>query len=274
MSRESNDKLKVRATTDGLEIVASGGNIGNYHSQLQDLISPLAEGMGYIGDQIKLRRVQTAFKVLSRMHEIAAENGYILKPVKSKFLIELLEKSSVEDPNDKEMMEIWAKLLASASVNSNNAQVSYVDLLRVLRKEDAEILQHLALDTSPDASLDFYHLHTWTDFCEATSKRLNSILAENSGKSFGDILDLIEGLALQFNNKLLYIRTEGTRVLPTEYYKENKKSISILEREGAIKVEFGSIKLGNLVLEACWLRITKFGFDFVVACEGLASRKA
>ena len=269
MKKESDDKLKFRAAADGLEIEVSGRNVDDYHRQIQDLLSPLTEGLGFLGDQIRFRRMQTAVKVLQKLHELAAEKGFVLKPIESKFLIEALEKSSMEDPHDEEIAVLWAKLLASASEKVENAQVSYIDLLRVLRKEDAEMLKYLALDTSAVASLDFFQFYNQKDFCDSCSKPLNNYMDQNSDTTFSKILESLRGMALQFNYILLYIRREGSLVLPTDYFRENEKSISVLEREGAVKIEFGTVSVKNFDLEVCWLRITKFGFDFIVACEGL-----
>ncbi len=88
-----------------------------------------------------------------------------------------------------------------------------------------------------------------------------------SKPKYRDILEYLEAAAMQWNYQLLYISKKSSLVLPTDFYKKNEKSISMLEREGAVHVRFGQLG-APFQYNMCWLEITKFGYDFVWACEG------
>lgn len=159
-------------------------------------------------------------------------------------------------------------MLASASQDYSPSYISYADILRKIGPEDAKILQFLALDTNPHFSQNFYQFNHEKNFPVKLSKIIKEKLREEK-LTVQELADLIEGLGLQFNLILLYISLPNTLVLPTKYFKENEKSCSVLEREGLIRVNVADIQLRkSLTIQIAWFELTKFGFDFIWACDG------
>lgn len=263
------DKIKVGVSTDGVTIESEGIITARISNQIADLLSPFSEMAGLIGDRVRIFRQTAAINALTRAHEIASQRGLPVKPVPPKFLLEWLECASLEDEDDDELKTLWAELLASASQHPEVAKVAYIDFLRKIGSEDAKMLSWLAGDTTPWAGLDYYRYNKDEEFIERVPEIVEEALNKNKDISMGEILRRLEGAALQFNRWLLYISTPGHFVLPTDHYERNSRSYAVLEREGAVKIHAQDVHVSPAgQLQVGWLTLTKFGFDFVWACEG------
>jgi hypothetical protein len=263
------DQIEVGITSHGIKVRSVGDAAGRLSGQLADLLSPLTEGAGYVGDKIRLFRQKATIEALQRAHKVASERGYKLGPVPPRFLVEWLEGASLQDDKDEGLKDLWAKLLASGSKEFKTSYISYVDLLKKIGPKDAEILEFLSGDTNPEYSREFYRLYDEKRFLSAVPERVNLILKKNKELTFGELVTSLEGLALQFNYQLLYVTRPGHLIWPTTYFKENEKSCAVLEREGVVRIRVETAKVSKTdQLHLGWLEITKFGFDFVWACHG------
>jgi hypothetical protein len=262
---DQSDKVEISVGQSGIKVGAHGSGASRLAHALADLLSPLTEGAGVLGDSLRLRRVQSAIRSLQAAHAAAEASGLPLKPVAPKFLVQWLEHASLEDEQNEELTELWGKLLAAASANPINAKNSYLDFLNKIGKEEASLLQYLAHDTNPDFSREFYRLTQNRNLCEKVAEIAREREIEIGSQKF---MELAEGVALQLNCILLYVNRPDTLSRPTEFFEDHEKSVSILEREGAVKVCIDGSPLIELEFDLCWMQLTKFGFDFVYACEG------
>ena len=146
-SKPSDDKIKLELGPKGGSLEVIGHAAGRLTHQLADLLSPLTEGVGLVGDQIRLFRQRAVVAALERAHEIARERGTKLKSIPPKFLVEWMESASLENEEEVELRDWWAKLLVSASEDYKSAHIAYVDLLKKLDPEDAKTIRFLAHDT-------------------------------------------------------------------------------------------------------------------------------
>ncbi len=99
-----------------------------------------------------------------------------VKPVPTKLLIPLLEASSLEDPDDEEMHDLWANLLASASSKAN-VQPRFAGILKELQGRQAKLLEKIARNNAPESDQRWRQLlaNSPTDF---DSYQLTDKLAE------------------------------------------------------------------------------------------------
>jgi hypothetical protein len=109
-------------------------------------------------------------------------------------------------------------------------------------------------------------------------KNLTIAMTGNSKFNENDLMSFFEMQATLNSYYLLYVMQSADKLNPivdvTEFFKKNDTSISMLEREGAIKLVVGTGMMpGRIKLELCWLELTKYGFDFVSACEGSNNSK-
>lgn len=264
---DDNDELTFELSEKGVRIRSKGEGAGRLSNALADLVSPFTESAGLIGDNIRLRRVESTIRALTIARNLVENSSARLIPPPQKFLIQWLENSSFEEDDDTDLSELWAKLLVAASHDYSDSFISYVDLLKKIGPKEAELLRYLAFDTNFDYSKEFYEFYENREFPDA----VKDILREKMGTtdlSATEICELVEGLALQFNYRLLYFCQKQHLVTPTKLFKESERSISALEREGAVKVRVVKIEIRGGPVSICWLELTKFGFDFVRACEG------
>ncbi len=106
---------------------------------------------GVLSDQVKSWRFMNQIKLLEKTKKICEENNIPLKAVKLKFLVPLLENSSLEE--DKNMQTRWAALLASAIKQTDEINPSFIDILKQLTSKEATVLDKLYVESSQKASL-------------------------------------------------------------------------------------------------------------------------
>jgi hypothetical protein len=127
-----------------------------------DLISPLTEWTGLKGDQIRLRRDVLRLQreeTLSRIAEIITSKGSIRvgdSPIPLKFVVNYLEKASLEEPDD-HLVELWANLLISAAEEYNPRQLHFSNVISQLSSHQAKIFQTLIGSTEREQLLAAYH---------------------------------------------------------------------------------------------------------------------
>jgi uncharacterized Zn finger protein len=116
---------------------------GRLIDALTDIIRPFTEARGLKADQIRLQREDVAIQIAQKARERLASKSEV-KPVPLKVLIPPLEKGSLEEPNDGEMIERWSALLASAA-EGEPVEPRLVSILGELSGRQAKFLRDLAL---------------------------------------------------------------------------------------------------------------------------------
>jgi hypothetical protein len=260
------DEISIEAKDAGISLKSSGEAAGRLTNALTDLISPLTESAGYFGDRIRLYRIGAVITALQTAHAIAKERGSALRPVPPKFLVQWLENASLEGETSANLSELWAKLLVSASDGYKSSHISCIDLLKKIGPDEAKLLQYFAHDTNPDYSLYFDILSQRKDYLQAIVNIIKEGKLEDNPK-WGEVLNMADGVALQFNYRLLYLHTHDMGFLPTSFFRDNERSVSMLEREGALNIRRGRCNVLAVSFQLCWIELTKFGFDFVWECE-------
>jgi hypothetical protein len=110
---------------------------------LTDIIRPFSERQGLKADVLRLQREEVLIQVATLARErIRIEQGDP-GPVSNKILVPLLEKSSCENPDDSGMVQRWANLLASASMNIG-VEPRFVGIMEELSGKQAEVLEAIA----------------------------------------------------------------------------------------------------------------------------------
>jgi len=113
-----------------------------------DLISPLTEWTGLKGDQLRLKRDILRLhreETLTRITERIRSKGNInpgAVPIPTKFIVNFLEKASLEEQDD-ELVELWANLLISAAENYDPRQLHFVSIISQLSGSQARIFESI-----------------------------------------------------------------------------------------------------------------------------------
>lgn len=109
----------------------------------QKLLGPVGEAAEFLSDKIRFYRWKSSLRVLQRAREIAQKNDLDVKEVPLKFLIPFMERSSLEDESDDELIERWATLLAQATKDPNSIRPIFVDILSRLSAESVKALEKI-----------------------------------------------------------------------------------------------------------------------------------
>ena len=107
------------------------------------IFGPLAEGGEYVSDQIRYFRWKSSVKMMNKAKIFAEENGLKNQEVPFKILVPLIEKSSLED-EDSPLIDVWAKLLATASHDPEAVESVFVNLLSQLTYSEVQLIDNLA----------------------------------------------------------------------------------------------------------------------------------
>lgn len=134
-------EASVKAEIKGEMPTSVMGRLGN---ALADVVSPLTEGMGLVGDNIRMHREDLAAKRVQGALEKINAQGLEITPPPLKFMIPYLEKVSIEDEDDPTLNELWEGLLVTASTECENAHPSYIQILSELNSHDAQFLMRFA----------------------------------------------------------------------------------------------------------------------------------
>ena len=121
---ESPLSLKMEIKT---EIPAASS--GRALDSLTDLIRPITESLGLIGDKIRLRRQAVLLKIANLTKERLETTDKPIHAIPPKYLLPLLEKASLEDIDDQTLIEMWANLIVTASTTQVEMLGQYVNIL-------------------------------------------------------------------------------------------------------------------------------------------------
>lgn len=116
--------------------------LGRALHAILDLFSPLTEGMGLWGQNIRIQRLEALEKLGKRVQDITPE-GEALQPVEPKVFVPLLENASLESVDDQEMIDTWAALLLSASLHPRPEHARFVGILKELAPEHARLFNEI-----------------------------------------------------------------------------------------------------------------------------------
>jgi hypothetical protein len=114
---------------------------------------PAKELSALVTDHIKYYRWRSLVRISERAKEIRKARGLDSNSVPIKLLIPLLEEGSKEE-EDSEMIEIWARLLASADTGMTSFDLICIEILGKLTSREAAIVQAIG---SQGGSKGFHH---------------------------------------------------------------------------------------------------------------------
>jgi Abortive infection alpha len=148
-----------------------------------DLISPLTERAGLKGDQLRLKRDILRLhreETLSRIASSIRAKGPInlgKSKVPNKFIVNFLERASLEDPDD-ELVEFWSNLLISAAEDYNPYHIHFINIISQLSSKQAKLVESI-IGTKILSELEIAQDIIETDLTES---RIREYLARNVKK--------------------------------------------------------------------------------------------
>ena len=127
----------------GVNITISERSTEKVIDALLDAFSPITQGLGTLGDRVRVYRTVTLIRILQRAKKIAEEEGHKLELPPPKFLVPYMEAASLEDESEAGLQEKWAKLLAGAGQTPDSLSYFARAVLAELSPEEARLLDQL-----------------------------------------------------------------------------------------------------------------------------------
>lgn len=124
-------------------------SLGRLVDSITDIFRPFSEARGLKADNIRLQREEVAIEIAKRARARLAIENQEIKPVDNKVLIPLMEKSSLEDIDDEEMIDRWSSLLANAT-KAKKVEPRYVQILSELNSRQAQLFEAIATNAWND----------------------------------------------------------------------------------------------------------------------------
>jgi hypothetical protein len=117
---------------------------GRLLDTITDMFRPFAERRGLKADLIRLQREEVLIEIAEKAYRRLEIEKADPSPIPNKFLIPFLEKASLED-DDSFLIDRWADLLVSSSMEPASAHPRFVQILSELGAAEAKLLRDIAL---------------------------------------------------------------------------------------------------------------------------------
>lgn len=106
------------------------------------IAGPLADELGaYLGSIARPYRIVREVKAMQKAQRMLKEAGIAPQAIPPRLLLPILEGASIED--DEDLHSRWAALLANAGASPNSVHPSFIEILRQLTPDDAQLLDKL-----------------------------------------------------------------------------------------------------------------------------------
>jgi len=274
---------KKRAATAGrgraLQVSAEipKATAGRTVDALTDLIRPVSEAFGLLGDKIALRRQATLLEIAKRTKERLALTRQPVKPIPPKFLVPLLEKASLEDVTNEKLISMWSNLLATAATEEVELLGQYTTILSEVTSDHVRLMERVLrlddVEKPEDAGIfvDNYYMLNQTGL----PGRVEDLALTKDAEEFGDALVEqfnISGVALDTISVFFQDESKGrgwSIGAPDKVFQDFKfYDFENLVRLGLLsKSEIKRHRVGIFDIDVHYYVVTPVGIDLYACCN-------
>lgn len=243
---------------------------------LTDLIRPVTESFGLVGDKIALHRQKVLHEIAKRTKKRLEMLNKDAKPIPPKFLVPLLEKASLEDVNDEKMIDMWSNLLATSATENVELLGQYTTILAEITSSQVRLMERILRLNEGETQKagifidNFYYLNqSGLPASIAKFSHLDSI--ESFADSLAGEFD-INGVALDCINIFFQDESRGAGMSVTSpdgvYSDAQFYDFENLTRLGLLaKCEVKQYKVGLFDVDAHYYAVTPVGIDLYACCN-------
>jgi hypothetical protein len=280
MSNEDSE-VSFKAGEGGIAIGAKGSGADRLTHGISDALSPFSEGLGYLGDVIRFYRQDTALRSIARAREIAKQLGITVNPVPPKFLVDWVEKASLESPDDPEITNLWAGLLVSAARSHSPNHYIFKRILSEMTREHVQFLAGFCAhdflgDTPFQGATDF---SAWSKLSEEKDATLAvkdiEVSLHKNFEEFENNRLRVRHYEIAKYSKFMLNKTVVDKKVNTGIDEYRKNYIIKFFIDNGIMSElvaFAKLKTPNFdetnaMIEINALHLTEFGVLFIESCQ-------
>jgi Abortive infection alpha len=270
-SQTTGDTLKFGISPSSVSVEVKGSAASRAGHAFLDAISPFTNGLGFLGDALGVKRQEASMEALVRARRRLEAEGITKGNIPPKILLPWVDGSSLELDNKEGLTEAWAGLFVRAVKSSDAVIVSYIDTLKKIGKIEAELLHFFATDTSPGAGEWLYSRIRGSHLMHEDNQPIRSVREKIARViDSGDIEEadkLFDIIGMQEMRQVILYEISGSLPRPTPYFRKNEHAVSNLEHLGLVQLHNTAFEKVDIT----WFEISKYGFDFIWACEGVRS---
>lgn len=254
-----------------ISVVVSGDAVKPLVGAVVDLFSPITEPMGWIGDLVRDQRVRSALKCFEQAKVLADKKGIKLKAPPAKFLSQFIDSCSLENENDKQLIEWWARLLVDAGSDFQGKHIFYTNILKQVTATELEILECLVRNGKGSYFLNLAGEAEFThDFSFDTSgiALTDKFTAQAVRKAAADIERLFErpgALVLS-----VFIDDENSNQYMDghpDYEDDELPSWQVLQSLQLVRLSYHRFSAGSVEYRVRTALITELGAKFYFSCH-------
>jgi hypothetical protein len=258
---------------------------GRFVDAITDIFRPFSERRGLKADQIRLQREDVLLEIAQKARERLRVEGLEPSPIPNKFLVPFMEKASLEETGSP-LIERWADLLASSSVDPDSAHPRFVQMLSEMTVDDAELLRKVAFhcidemrapnQAFSDSPYDFQpktvqeQLQNWL---RASAVEIDDIFDHIIGAFERPGIFLLDVAVVRRNRgkkpEMWSIRTPS----PTVIRPRNPANIEVLYSLSLLSDHSVEISKGTIAVTIYYVCITHLGVEFLKMCDSELNRK-
>jgi len=242
------DKLTVEVSKDGAKVSAEGSGAERLGHAIADALSPFTEGLGLLGDQVRVYRQQRLEAAAAHVKKLTSGLDGEITKLPPKQIVTWIEEASLAESD--ELSQIWAKLLVGAATNPSSINQRFMELLSKLSKIEVQFLDVL------------FDRVTTERFASADGKisYYGRQLAEEEISSNWD-MDIGQSLVAVSRMPMPKHSIDG--LLGDGWFDENYRSLLLLRDLGLMDFK---AQLDDE--EFLTVYLTPLGDEFVEACQG------
>jgi hypothetical protein len=119
---------------------------------IRKLAGPAAEELGLtFRDHVRVVRFERQVRLWNRVKEMVEKTGIPPHKIPLKLLGPVIQNAELEE--DDALQDRWAALLANAATDRAKVHPAFIDTLRQLSPQDAQLLDRISQPTAPDGSV-------------------------------------------------------------------------------------------------------------------------
>ena len=252
------------------KISASGSGVAGFGKAISDLVSPFSQGLGLLGDHVRIYRERSVANALEKAKEISEKRKVPIEPINPKNLIPWMENASLEDGEAEDLSEIWARLLLSGGKEFDVELAMFTDSLKRMSKTSFDLLKYVATQYGTElpqavfAAVDDHHIKL--KLIEALGKPPKKFKSDNSFEKWvsRQLGDQYFGYAIVA--EVDYNADAANAPLYIDDIVLSQLELSLLTREGFLQHVHLEISAEHGVISATYYRLTNIGARLLVRC--------
>ena len=236
-----------------------------------DVLSGPTELFGWLGDAVRVHRARSALRCFQRTKEIASKAGLDLVAPPVKFIAQYVEYASLEDDQDDNLIEWWARVLVDAGSNYQEKHVFFANVLRQVSALELEILETIVRNGRRSYKIalaseaEFVHDFQFNDDDLTLHSEVDDEKAQAAIHSIVSVFEIPGVLALD-----VFVddpESNQWQEWHPDYNDHELASWQILQSLQLVRIDYKKFQKGDVHYRVRVAMLTQLGAEFYFSCH-------